>query len=432
MAEILIDTIVSDSVEGTGIFDQLMKATEIRLEDQFSRQRINGTDYANVYLGAMQGALQQSIAFALGKQQADAQAELTRAQTLVVNQELINLQAQKILIDKQAIQADAELAQTTAQTTLITENVNGAVQDTLVKEQQVLNMTAEVLKTTATVASIVQDTSNAVQEGLLTTAQTNVSVQNLASMINSDLLVTANIALVEQQRTNLITEELNSDAERELTIQKALNLVAEELSIDAETAIRNQKVTNLVNENLAIVANTALSTQQRLNLITAETKITSDISVNEQQKLNLAQDVLKGQAEVDLIAQNEANALTSNDLIVSQKTKVDQEEVLLRQKTFTESAQIADVVDATTVTGLIGKQKILYQNQADGFIRDAEQRAFKGFTDIWTIAKSSSPDDAAMALPANANQYSMDVMLAKLAEGVGVTQASLGTPSVEP
>ena len=110
--------------------------------------------------------------------------------------------------------------------------------------------------------------------------------------------------------------------------------------------------------------------------------------------------------------------------------KSEAEIALLTQKNYTEQAQTQDTVNGLPVTGIVGKQKDLYGEQATAFIRDAEQKGMKAFTDLWTIARSTDPDGLSTALPLNANQASMDVMLAKIAAGMGVTQAELGVPSV--
>ena len=59
-------TVTNNVVTGSGSFDDLMEAVNIHLDAQFNLGRITGSDYATVYLGAMQSALQQSVAFTLG------------------------------------------------------------------------------------------------------------------------------------------------------------------------------------------------------------------------------------------------------------------------------------------------------------------------------------------------------------------------------
>lgn len=135
--------------------------------------------------------------------------------------------------------------------------------------------------------------------------------------------------------------------------------------------------------------------------------------------------ILLTQAQIDKV--NADIALTNAQLTLTNKQieKTETEKSVLTQKLFTEEAQIKDVVDGNTVTGLIGKQKDLYTRQADGFLREAEVRGASVFKDLWTVARSTDPDDANVALPFNVDRASMDVILEKVAEGMGIPKASL-------
>ncbi len=239
MSEILISEIVSSNPQGDSIFDKLMNAVDVRLDEQYRKQRISGADYASVYLGAMQTVLQQSIAFALGREAADKQADL--------------LVEQALLIEEQALKATADTAEVTSAT------------------------------------------------------------------IRNDLLADSTIA-----------------------------------------------------------------------------KNTADIALSGKR--------------ADLIGEQELN-------VQAQVTKSGAETSLLNQKKLTEEAQILDTVNEDDVAGLVGKQKELYSNQTLGFIRDAEQKGAKAFTDLWSIAKSTDTD---LPLPYNADRVALDVILDKVAEGMGV------------
>jgi len=209
MATINISDVVSDSIDGTGVFDVLMNSVELRLQQQFEKNRIKGTDYATVYLGAMQSVMQQSIAYVLGVQQADKQADLIASQILQANE----------------------------QTSLVTKQITLA-------DEQLLKVTAE--------------------------------------------------------------------------------------------------------------------------------------------------------------------------------------KELLNQKKTTEEAQTVDIVNpdgVTPVAGIVGKQKELFSKQTDGFIRDAEQKAAKVFSDMWTIAKST--DSSGTPDPTHIDAESIDVVLEKIALGIGISKVDL-------
>lgn len=63
-------------VTGDGVFDDLMETMTAHLDAQYKLGRIVGTDYATVYLGAMQTVLQQSVQFILGQEKTNAESAL--------------------------------------------------------------------------------------------------------------------------------------------------------------------------------------------------------------------------------------------------------------------------------------------------------------------------------------------------------------------
>lgn len=87
-------------VTGDGVFDDLMETVNAHLDAQFKLGRITGSDYATVYLGAMQAALQQSVAFVLG-------AEKTNAEVALITQKEITEYAQTLQTTKTAPDASS-------------------------------------------------------------------------------------------------------------------------------------------------------------------------------------------------------------------------------------------------------------------------------------------------------------------------------------
>ena len=63
---------------------------------------------------------------------------------------------------------------------------------------------------------------------------------------------------------------------------------------------------------------------------------------------------------------------------------------LYEQKTRTEEAQIRDKVDGVTVAGVTGIQKTMYKNQADGYIRLAEQQYARLMLDGFAVLQSNA------------------------------------------
>jgi hypothetical protein len=87
------------TVTGDGIFDDLMEAVNTHLSAQFNLGRITGNDYATVYLGALQGALQSSVQFILSRKEAAEKAALLEKQVLTEtsNKELVDVQKADVI-----------------------------------------------------------------------------------------------------------------------------------------------------------------------------------------------------------------------------------------------------------------------------------------------------------------------------------------------
>ena len=74
-------------VTGTGVFDDMMEAVTAHIEAQFLLGRLSGTDYATVYLGALQSTIAESIRFVLQKDIAANQAQTEASKKILVERQ---------------------------------------------------------------------------------------------------------------------------------------------------------------------------------------------------------------------------------------------------------------------------------------------------------------------------------------------------------
>ena len=93
--------ITTKSLNGTGLFDELMAVVKEHLQQEFSSQRIRGPEYAKVYLGSMEAVLAQTVQYltanALVEEQRtklELEAEMLREQLKMMPYELEKVQAQ--------------------------------------------------------------------------------------------------------------------------------------------------------------------------------------------------------------------------------------------------------------------------------------------------------------------------------------------------
>ena len=179
-------------------------------------------------------------------------------------------------------------------------------------------------------------------------------------------------------------------AQIELEIKQAElpKIEAEILLINAQKDKVLAETQNLDVERLRIIAQTSLINQQTTN------------AVQEHEVLVAQECKLKG--EYDLIMQNVLKAA--------------QETALLAQKVVTERAQTQST--GVAVDSVIGRQKELYTAQANGFLRDAEQKAAKIMVESWNVRRTTDEGTVADATNKLADSY-VGGAVSKLLSGVG-------------
>lgn len=117
MSEIAINDLTTGSLDGTGIFDELMRSVGAHIHEEYSKNRIKGPEYSTVYLGAVQSAMDRALQFLLAEQRTDLEAQLLEQQIINAGKEGLVLDAQKCkldaefdLINEQRLKAVAETA----------------------------------------------------------------------------------------------------------------------------------------------------------------------------------------------------------------------------------------------------------------------------------------------------------------------------------
>lgn len=94
-------TVVNEEWIGTGIFDVLINAVNKNIEIQYTKNRIKGADYAQVYLAAMQAAIAQSIQYTLQEKVQEAQIDKLADGVLTGTKQREVMEAQKELYERQ-------------------------------------------------------------------------------------------------------------------------------------------------------------------------------------------------------------------------------------------------------------------------------------------------------------------------------------------
>ena len=164
------------TLDGTGVLDQMLATMRVHLGEQFDKERIQGTEYAEVYLGAFQSTLAAAIQFLLARRKlgldlklqeaqislTTAQEEQIRAEMQKIPYEIQALQKQLELADKQIAQADKQLELTQAQIQvqlkqldLMAEQLEQAKAQTAYYEQRTITEKAQTSAGVAATGSVI-------------------------------------------------------------------------------------------------------------------------------------------------------------------------------------------------------------------------------------------------------------------------------------
>lgn len=367
---ITVAKLTSASTAGVGVFDVLMRSVKAQLDAEYQANRIKGSEYATVYLGALQAVLQTAFQYVL--------------QETKVNQDILMMDKQILLLQSQIEMTNQQKANAIIEGTVLTNNAAKITAETAHLTQQTSNaviegenLTKQGLMVDAQKAQVTQQTTNLVAEAL--------NIPKQGAQLDADTAqATAQTALVTQQRLNVIDELLTATAQR-------AKIAADAAHIAGQTAMVAQQTNNLISEELAIDAKTAHTTQQTTNLVA--------------EALNIPKQGLMLDTEVLLKNQ--------------QLTRTNKEIEVLEQKRLTELAQVESTgVDADSI---IGRQKALYEAQTLGFGQEAKHKAAQLMISTYNIRRTT-----AEAEEVNAENKLMDEFIGaavgEMFESAGITE----------
>ena len=358
MADITFNTLsdattvgTGNASDGSGNFDELMQVVTLHLEDQFAAGRITGTDYANVYLGALQSTLDQAVSFTLSMEKANADVDLIGKQdALVTQQKLTEVQNTTLVTNKAATESKQAL------------DIEAA---TTLKGKQGLLVDAQELQADAQTVLI---TNQATTELTAQTTSETTAVKQRLDIVASTALKGKQESLVDKQ---ILTEE-----------KQALD-IAGATSLKAKQALTQEK------QALDLVGSTSLKAKQALTQEKQALDLVGATSLKSKQALTEEKKAL------DLVSSTSVrNTQSNNDASVkaAQTLKIGAEKDLLIQKKYTEYAQTGNTSNAAaTATSVIGKQNLLFE-QAKGFKWNAEAKYLKSLLDAYAINVSVSKE----------------------------------------
>jgi len=366
VASVGISDVTDGCLDGEGAFDKFMTAMDKHLEREFKGNRITGSQYAEAYVQIANGIMGNATSFALQKDQSRWQA--------------ITAQMQARIAEIQATQALIELEKTKFET---------------VQAQFAMNLTA---------------------------AQFGLTKMQIATEEANHDSVTADVAIKHFQRNYQMPADLAiTQYERTAVMPStvAMNNVQVDRILPAQAAVAEfqNRVLQPLERDLQIIQ------RDRILPVTADIEeFRRDnmlpVELGQQQHiLNFRQpaetSLVKEQTEVQRAS---TLGTRSDGLTVIGGTIGKQIELLNTQITLTgeqtesERAKTLDTrTDGATVEGSVGKQKDLYDQQIDSFIKDAAHKTAKMYLDGWITQKTL---DEGLNAPNQLTNTNIDSVLA--------------------
>lgn len=341
------------SVAGNGVFDVLMRAVNAHLQKEWSANRLKGTEYSTVYLGALESTMNASLQFLLARDKTNAELD-------ILKQQLVNLKVEEANAIKQGLQLVAQTAQTTQQTSnLLLEAGNITKQGTVLTNQA---------------AQIAQETiKSAAQTSLITKQELQVVAETL-NVPKQGQLIDANRLQTEAQTTIA-----NTQSAQDLLVKQA-----QVVSMGKDDEVK-------VKQALQIAAQTSLTNKQELQVV-AET-----LNVPKQGELIDAQKNVQTQQKLNLEAQK-LNIPKEGALVDAQKSLTDQKLLTEQDALLTATAQ-----------------RFVLMAQANGFNADAKQKAaeilLKGFSVIATTNDLTEIQSAAYGVSTTKVKAALDALV---------------------
>ena len=236
-----ITNLTHATIDGNGVFDVLMRTVNAHLQKEWTANRLKGTEYSTVYLGALESTMNTSLQFLLAK-------DKLNAELAILEQQLVNLKVEEINATKQGLLLDKQLDDLVAATALKIQQKANLVDELLTNAQQRSNLATEQARIAAQTSQINTQTSQIAAQ----TAQINAETQNVPKQ---GALIDAQKDVQVQQRLNLEAQKLNIpkegalvDAQRALTDQKLLTEIDAHLTATAQRSVLTAQATGFAND----------------------------------------------------------------------------------------------------------------------------------------------------------------------------------------
>ena len=217
-----LQDLTQTTLDGSGVFDTLMRSMKAHLEAEYQKGRIKGTEYSTVYLGSLTAVLDASLNFLLQREKVALEAELMAQQILVAQAEVEKARAQVQIAGVELLKVGIEKDILLLSKDKIPAEIAHLEAQTEVARQQQINLASEDLHTKAKTTLTTNQATNAVTEGLVLAAQ--------KCKLDAEFDLTKESTLKAGQETALLAQKVVSEKAQ-----------VSALGVDGDSVIGRQK-----------------------------------------------------------------------------------------------------------------------------------------------------------------------------------------------
>lgn len=354
-------------LDGEGSFDKFMAGMDIHLAREYEKGRLTGTQYAEVYASTIQAVLGQAVSFSLQKEQSRWGAVTAQMQARIAEiqatEALINLERAKLGTAKEGFDMNltaAQYAQTKMGIAVTEAEHDGVTINNAAAEYSLHHMLpAEVaIKNYERVAVMPSTVAmNQFQIDRILPAQAQA-----AEFTNHEILPLERILKDIQANRIAVSEAQNAEFNVANMLPNAFAQAQHILNV------RQPLESEAIEE--------AIEKERAQTLDTRRDNLTPISGVIGLQKTGLDLD-------------NDTKDYILANQLPKQVELVTRQISLTGEQTESERAKTLDVrTDGASVVGSVGKQKDLYTQQIDSFIKDSQHKTAKMYLDAWVTQKT--------------------------------------------
>ena len=398
--------LTTGAINGTGAFDKLMVGVAAQLQGEYDAGRITGVEYTKAYIALTGSALSSSLQYLLSRDAAYWQAVQAQAASVTARVQLATAKIQNAAAQLEAMTTKANYALTKLKLSILdTEYATGQynLENLLPSQLAQTNAQTSLLSYDLTTVKPAEVANLNKQGTLLDSQKLGQDAQNDTAIYNLSTVLPAQVAMTDSQKIGQDTANSISDYNLEnlLPVQLA-TASAQKLSVD--------KANSISDYNLATVLPSQVSMTNAQKL--GQDKQTETANYNLINLLPKQVDLLDEQI-AGAVKDTETKTYTLDELMPAQKLNLQEQAEAQRAQTLDTRSD-----GVTAVAGSVGKQNALYAQQVISYQKDAELKAGKVFSDIWTVRKTV---DEGTGLPGNFHENNINGVMNTLLVSNGFT-----------